>query len=71
MLGLCATPVKRFPNAGSSLWSAIVIRRAAFGAGHVGAMSSRFFGVMFRHLFGVMLSHLFKEGGENMAATPA
>jgi hypothetical protein len=34
-------------------------------------MFSRFFGVMFRHLLGIMLSHLFKEGGENVAATPA
>jgi hypothetical protein len=34
-------------------------------------MFSRFFGVVFRHFFGVMLSHLVKEGGEDVAATPA
>jgi len=47
------------------------MRRAAFRAGDIGVMFSRFFGVIFRHLFGVLLSHLVKEGGENVAATPA
>ena len=49
----------------------IVVRVAAFRAGDLGVIFSRFFRVMFRHLFGVMLSHLFKEGGENVPATPA
>jgi hypothetical protein len=48
---------------------AIVVLRAAFRAGDIGVMFSRFFGVMFRHLFGVMLSHLFKEACENATAT--
>jgi hypothetical protein len=47
------------------------VRLAAFRAGDLGVMFSRFFGVVFRHFFGVMLSHLVKEGGEDVAATPA
>lgn len=48
---------------------AIIVRRAAFRAGDIGVMFSRFLWVMFRHLFGVMLSHLFKEACENITAT--
>jgi len=45
------------------------MRRAAFRAGDIGVMFSRFFVVMFHHLFGVMLSHFFKEACKDLAAT--